>query len=63
VAGTSERLHIPFPVATDQLRQLKLDNVGPLGSYEAAFGIPPVDMAGNLGYLARKVRDQEPGRP
>jgi uncharacterized protein YbjT (DUF2867 family) len=63
VAGTAERLHIPFPVATDQLRQLKLDNIGPLDSYETAFGIAPTDMAGNLGYLARKVRDQEPGRP
>lgn len=63
VAGTAEKLHIPFPVATDQLRQLKLDNIGPLGGYEAAFGIAPIEMAGNLGYLARKVRDQEPGRP
>ena len=63
VAGISERLHIPFPVATDQLRQLKLDNIGPLGSFEAAFGIAPAEMAGNLGYLARKLRDQEPGRP
>ena len=63
VAGTAERLHIPFPVATDQLRQLKLDNIGPLDSYETAFGIAPTDMAGNLGYLARKLRDQEPGRP
>ncbi len=62
VAGTAEKLRIPFPVATDQLRQLKLDNVGPLGAYEAAFGIAPSEMAGNLGYLARKRRDQEPGR-
>jgi uncharacterized protein YbjT (DUF2867 family) len=62
VAGTAEKLRIPFPVATDQLRQLKLDNVGPLGAYAAAFGIAPSEMAGNLGYLARKRRDQEPGR-
>ena len=62
VAGTAEKLRIPFPVATDQLRQLELDNVGPLGAYEAAFGIAPSEMAGNLGYLARKRRDQEPGR-
>jgi NADH dehydrogenase len=63
VAGSAEKLHIPFPVATDQLRQLKLDNIGPRGAYEAAFRIPPREMAGNLGYLAHKVRDQEPHRP
>jgi uncharacterized protein YbjT (DUF2867 family) len=60
VAGSAERLRIPFPVATDQLRQLKLDNIGRLDSYQAAFGIEPREMAGNLGYLARKQRDQEP---
>jgi NADH dehydrogenase len=60
VAGSAERLRIPFPVATDQLRQLKLDNIGRLDSYQAAFGIAPREMAGNLGYLARKRRDQEP---
>jgi hypothetical protein len=60
VAGSAERLRIPFPVATDQLRQLKLDNIGQLDSYQAAFGIAPREMAGNLGYLARKRRDQEP---
>ena len=31
VAGSAELVRLPFPVATDQLRQLKLDNVGPLG--------------------------------
>ena len=61
VAGVAERLRLPFPVATDQLRQLKLDNIGPLDGYQAAFGIAPREMAGNLGYLARRVRDQEPG--
>ena len=30
VAGTAELVHMPFPVATDQLRQLRLDNIGPL---------------------------------
>ena len=30
VAGTSELVRLPFPVATDQLRQLRLDNIGPL---------------------------------
>jgi NADH dehydrogenase len=63
VAGTAEKLRIPFPVATDQLRQLKIDNIGSLDAYEAAFGIAPREMAGNLGYLARKPRDQEPARP
>lgn len=63
VAGTAEKLRIPFPVATDQLRQLKIDNIGSLDGYEAAFGIVPLEMAGNLGYLARKRRDQEPARP
>ena len=29
VAGTSEAIGLPFPVATDQLRQLKRDNIGP----------------------------------
>ncbi len=28
VAGVSETIGLPFPVATDQLRQLKLDNIG-----------------------------------
>ena len=63
VAGTAEKLRIPFPVATDQLRQLKIDNIGALDAYEAAFGIAPREMAGNLGYLARKPRNQEPARP
>ncbi len=62
VAGTAERLRLPFPVATDQLRQLKLDNIGPLDGYQAAFGIAPREMAGRLGYLARKLGDQEPDR-
>jgi NADH dehydrogenase len=63
VAGTAEKLRIPFPVATDQLRQLKIDNIGALDAYEAAFGIAPREMAGNLGYLSRKPRNQEPARP
>ncbi len=60
VAGTSEKIHLPFPVATDQLRQLKLDNIGPLGGFEAAFGFAPQDMAGQLGYLRRRKAHQEP---
>jgi len=62
VAGAAELIHLPFPVATDQLRQLRLDNVGPLTGVRDAFGFEPADMAGRLGHLRRRVRDQEPGR-
>jgi NADH dehydrogenase len=58
VAGTSERLHIPFPVATDQLRQLRLDNIGPLDLIPARFGFEPRPMDGALGYLRTRQRDQ-----
>ena len=60
VTGVSEAIRLPFPVATDQLRQLALDNIGPLDGYERAFGVPPRAMDGQLGYLRRKLRDQEP---
>lgn len=60
VAGLAERLHVPFPVATDQLRQLRLDNVGPLDGVERAFGFPPRAMDGQLAYLRRSPRDQDP---
>jgi NADH dehydrogenase len=60
VAGACEAIGIPFPVATDQLRQLKLDNIGPLDGVQGAFGFAPRDMAGNLGYLGRTKRHQEP---
>ena len=60
VATVSEKIKLPFPVATDQLRQLKYDNIGPLDGYERAFGVPPRAMDGQLGYLRRKLRDQEP---
>ncbi len=60
VAGTSETLRIPFPVATDQLRQLRLDNItDSLDGVERAFGFRPTDMGGQLGYLRRKPRDQD----
>jgi uncharacterized protein YbjT (DUF2867 family) len=62
VAGASEAVHLPFPVATDQLRQLKLDNVGPIDGVERAFGFVPRDMAGELGYLRRRKAHQEPRR-
>ena len=58
VAGTAERLRIPFPVATDQLRQLRLDNIGPLDLIATRFGFEPRAMEGRLGYLRAKPRDQ-----
>ncbi len=60
VAGLAEAVHLPFPVATDQLRQLRLDNVGPLDSVRAGFGFDPRPMEGGLTHLRRKVKDQEP---
>ncbi|MBA3877043.1 MAG: complex I NDUFA9 subunit family protein [Anaerolinea sp.] len=60
VAGAAETLRIPFPVATDQLRQLKLDNVGPVTAVRDAFGFEPLDMAGRLTHLAKRLPDQEP---
>lgn len=60
VAGVSETLRIPFPVATDQLRQLRLDNItDSLDGVEREFGFRPTDMGGQLGYLRRKPRDQD----
>jgi len=58
VAGTAELVHIPFPVATDQLRQLRLDNVGPLDVISSRFGFQPRPMEGALGYLRMNLRDQ-----
>ena len=58
VAGMAELVHIPFPVATDQLRQLRLDNVGPLDLIPSRFGFEPRPMEGALGYLRAKRRDQ-----
>ncbi len=60
VAGAAEVMHLPFPVATDQLRQLRLDNVGPLDGVEREFGFAPRAMDGQLGYLRRRRRDQDP---
>lgn len=61
VAGAMEAVRLKaFPVATDQLRQLKLDNTGPLDSVRAAFGFDPQPMEGGLAHLRTKVRDQEP---
>ena len=60
VARTAELLRIPFPVASDQLRQLRLDNVGPLDGCYRAFGFVPRSMEGQLWYLQAKKRDQDP---
>ena len=60
VAGASETIRLPFPVATDQLRQLKYDNTGPVDGVRTGFGFEPQPMEGALTYLRRKVKDQEP---
>lgn len=58
VAGASEFVHLPFPVATDQLRQLRLDNIGPLKAIDERFGFAPTSMEGALGYLRLSRREQ-----
>ena len=60
VAASAELVRLPFPVATDQLRQLRLDNIGPLDGFREALGFEPRDMAGGLTHLRRSIRDQEP---
>ena len=60
VAGASEAVRIPFPVATDQLRQLRLDNIGPIGLIPERFGFEPRPMEGALFYLRTPKRDQRP---
>ena len=60
VAAAAEAIRLPFPVATDQLRQLKYDNVGALDGVRTAFGFEPRPMEGGLTHLRRRVREQEP---
>lgn len=60
VARSSEAMHLPFPVATDQLRQLAFDNVTAADSVRRDFGIEPRPMRGGLGYLRRSMREQDP---
>lgn len=60
VARASEAVRLPFPVATDQLRQLKYDNIGPLDGVKAGFGFDPTPMEGGLTHLRQKLKDQEP---
>lgn len=62
VAGTAEAIRLPFPVATDQLRQLRRDNIGALDSVRAGFGFDPRPMEGGLTHLRRRLRDQEPAQ-
>jgi len=60
-AGMMEALRVrSFPVATDQLRQLALDNVGPLDGVHRAFGFVPRGMEGELHYLRSPRKKQEP---
>ena len=61
VAGTAEAIRLPFPVATDQLRQLSLDNIGSLDVIPTRFGFEPRPMEGQLGYLRHRKRDQVVG--
>ena len=63
VAGSSELVRLPFPVATDQLRQLKFDNIGPLDAVKSAFGFDPKPMEGGLTHLRKRLADQEPNQP
>jgi len=58
VAGAAEWMRIPFPVATDQLRQLRLDNIGALDVIPTRFGFQPRAMEGALGYLRQHRREQ-----
>jgi uncharacterized protein YbjT (DUF2867 family) len=58
VAGAAEKVRLPFPVATDQLRQLRYDNTGPLDSVKTGFGFDPRPMEGGLTHLQRKLKDQ-----
>jgi NADH dehydrogenase len=58
VARSAEFVRLPFPVASDQLRQLRLDNIGALDVVPARFGFEPRSMAGRLGYLRASRPDQ-----
>jgi uncharacterized protein YbjT (DUF2867 family) len=61
VAASAEAARLTFfPVATDQLRQLKLDNIGPLDAVREQLGWDPQPMEGNLTHLRRPAREQEP---
>jgi NADH dehydrogenase len=58
-AGLAERLRLRFfPVATDQLRQLAIDNVTDPAAVASAFGFVPRTMEGELLYLRHPRRRQ-----
>ena len=62
VAGAAEFVRLPFPVATDQLRQLKFDNIGPLDAVAvSAFGFEPRPMEGGLAHVRVAGQGREPG--
>lgn len=58
VARVYEALKVYFPTATDQLRQLRLDNIGPLTLIRDEFGFEPRAMEGQLAYLRRRPSEQ-----
>jgi len=60
VARTAEAVRLPFPVASDQLRQLAFDNASEQDVVERDWGFAPRSMGGNLGYLRQKPAKQEP---
>ncbi|MFN8621263.1 MAG: complex I NDUFA9 subunit family protein [Chloroflexota bacterium] len=60
VARTAEAVHLPFPVASDQLRQLAFDNAAASDIVQKDWGFTPRAMHGNLGYLRNKPKQQEP---
>lgn len=60
VARGAEMVRLPFPVASDQLRQLAFDNATAPDAVESAFGFRPRPIRGNLDYLKRGVRGQDP---
>lgn len=60
VARTSEVVHLPFPVASDQLRQLALDNITAIDAVERFFGFRPRALGDGLDYLRRPAREQDP---
>src|SRR4051794_28733382 len=60
VAGTAEAVRIPFPVATDQLRQLRLDNTTEPDVIRRTLGWEPRPMEGGLTHLRHRLKDQEP---
>jgi uncharacterized protein YbjT (DUF2867 family) len=61
VAGTMETLRVKaFPVSTDQLRQLKFDNIGPVDAVRTELGWEPQPMEGRLTHLQHKLAEQEP---